>query len=252
MIITNMCMKTELNELYVAIKDVGTIEAQIMRLCEKYHNRHGDGYEQQRALFRSYCHDTLQFFDECFECSMLGMIRCKERVRMVMTKDIIDINSASMSIVDLLIEIKSIVSTMIPIKDLPSCKSLTQLSAGDIISKAKDLIKSDTVKYGIAALLFGSNIKDVVGIEDVKGYYFRALNELNNEIREKGGSVSPIEQYLLDKFNAEIGYCNMALLKAGIGVTEELKEMVELGKKHIERYEAQQPNNQNIIPIRLK
>ena len=126
------------------------------------------------------------------------------------------------------------------------------MSARDIISKAKDLIKGDTVKFTVAALLFGSQIKDVVGIDDVKGYYKRALNELNNEIREKGGYVSSIEQYLLDKFNAEIGYCDIALLKAGMGVTEELKEMVELGNKHIERYEAQQPENKSIIPMLLK
>ena len=55
--------------------------------------------------------------------------------------------------------------------------------------------------------------------------------------RAKGRSISPIEQFLLDKFNAEIGYCNIALFKAGIGAVEELKGLVEIGKKHIEKYE---------------
>ena len=41
----------------------------------------------------------------------------------------------------------------------------------------------------------------------------------------------------MDKFNAEIGYCNIALFKAGIGISEELKGFVEIGKKHIQRYE---------------
>jgi len=53
------------------------------------------------------------------------------------------------------------------------------------------------------------------------------------EIQQKGGEMSPIEQFLMYKFNAEIGYCNIALLKAGIGISEELKGLAELGRKHI-------------------
>lgn len=63
------------------------------------------------------------------------------------------------------------------------------------------------------------------------------MTQLNSEIRTKGKLISPIEQFLLDKFNAEIGYCNIALFKAGIGVARELKGLVDIGKKHIEKYE---------------
>ncbi len=48
-----------------------------------------------------------------------------------------------------------------------------------------------------------------------------------------------MEQFLLDKFNAEIGYCNIALFKAGIGAVEELKGLAEIGKKHIEKFEKE-------------
>ena len=85
--------------------------------------------------------------------------------------------------------------------------------------------------------LLGSKVNGVVTIGDVKGYYSDRLTQLNSEIRTKGKLISPIEQFLLDKFNAEIGYCNIALLKAGIGAVEELKGLVEIGKKHIEKYE---------------
>ena len=66
---------------------------------------------------------------------------------------------------------------------------------------------------------------------------------MNSEIRTKGRLISPIEQFLLDKFNAEIGYCNIALLKAGIGAAEELKGLVEIGKKHIEKFEKEYRGN---------
>lgn len=64
------------------------------------------------------------------------------------------------------------------------------------------------------------------------------LSQLTSEIQQKDDEMSPIELFLLDKFNAEIGYCNVALLKAGIGITQELKGLVETGRKHIEKYES--------------
>ena len=63
------------------------------------------------------------------------------------------------------------------------------------------------------------------------------MAQLMKEIQQKGGEMSPIEQFLMYKFNAEIGYCNIALLKAGIGISEELKGLADLGRKHIEKYE---------------
>lgn len=226
-----------LNEIYVAIKDQDYIEAKIDGLCQKYNNRKGTDFIQQRALFRSYCHNTIEVFDDCFETSMLGMIRCKKHVETYRTKDYLEIDKAKLDIVDMLWNLKVIVKSMIPIKDLPSCKKLTALSAEDIVAKAKDLVKNDIVKAGVGIILLGSKAHDVVRIEDVKTYYNDRLNQLNSEILIKGKPISPMEQFLLDKFNAEIGYCNLALFKAGLGIVDELKGLVEVGKKHIEKYE---------------
>lgn len=222
-----------MNEIFVGVKEIGYIETQISKLCEKYNSRNGVDYIQQRALFRNYCHDTITVFEDCFETSMLGMQRCVNKVKAYQTKDDLDIRIATLDIVDMLCELKDIARTMVPIKDLPSCKELTEF----IVSKAKDLVKNDVVKAAVGVYLLGSKVNDVVTIGDVKGYYSERLAQLNSEIRTKGRSISPIEQFLLDKFNAEIGYCNIALFKAGIGAVEELKGLVEIGKKHIEKYE---------------
>jgi hypothetical protein len=226
-----------LNEIYVATKDKEYILAKIEGLCQKYNSRNGVNNEQRKALFRNYCHDTVEVFDECFETTMLGITRCISKVEGFRKLDNIDIGAATLVILKLLVDLKELVSSMIPIKDLPSCKELIGLSAEDLIAKAKDLVKSDIVKVGIGAILLGSKVNDVIKIEDVKNYYQRNLEELQNEIKIKGKPMSLIEQFLLDKFSAEIGYCNLALVKAGIGITEELKDMAEIGKKHIERYE---------------
>ena len=233
----------KMNEIFVAVKETDYIEAQIGELCEKYSNRFGANFVQQRALFRSYCYDTIKLFEDCFETSMLGIQRCKTKVEVYRKIDDLDIGRAVFDIVDMLCELKDIVRSMVPIKDLPSCKKLTELSAEDIASKAKDLVKNDIVKTVVGVYLLGSKVNDVVKIEDVKGYYNERLAQLNSEILIKGKLISPMEQFLLDKFNAEIGYCNIALFKAGIGAVEEYKGLVEIGKKHIEKFEKEYRGN---------
>ena len=59
-----------MNEIFVAIKEKDYIEEKIDALCDRYNNRFGADYIQQRALFRSYCHDTIKVFDDCFVTSM--------------------------------------------------------------------------------------------------------------------------------------------------------------------------------------
>ena len=233
----------KMNEIFVAIKETDYIEAQIGGLCEKYNNRCGADYVQQRALFRSYCYDTIKLFEDCFETSMLGILRCVLKVKGYQTIDDLDIRRATFDIVDMLCELRDIVRTMVPIKDLPSCKKLTELSAEDIVSKAKDLVKNDIVKTVVGVYLLGSKVNDVVRIENVKSYYSERLAQLNSEIQTKGRGISPMEQFLIDKFNAEIGYCNIALFKARIGAAEELKGLAETGKKHIEKFEKEYRGN---------
>lgn len=235
--------RVNFNEIYIAIKEIDYVEARIYELCQMYNNRHGADYLQQRALFRSFCHNTINFFDECFDTTMLGMIRCKHKVQAYQSLDNIDLLYATMDIVDMLLNLKVLVKTMVPIKDLPSCKKLLDLSPEEIISKSKDLVKNDIVKAATGVLLLGSKINDVVKIEDVKNYYSGRLVQLRSEIFAKNEQVSPIEQFLLDKFNAEIGYCNVALLKTGIGITEELKGLADIGKKHIEKFVNHRDNN---------
>ena len=229
-----------LNEIFVATKEKEYVLAKIEGLGQKFYNQKAINEKQWKALFRNYCHETVEIFDECFEPTMLGISKYKKKVEKFQKHDNVNIDAATLEIVKILVDLKEIVSSMVPINELPSCKSLVGLSAEDIVAKAEDLVKSDIVKVGVGALLLGSKINDVVKIEDVKDYYQGNLEELQNEIKikkDQGEPTSLIEQFLLDKFNAEIAYCNLALVKAGISVTKELKDMAEIGKKHIAKYE---------------
>ena len=226
-----------MNEIFVGVKDKDAIEVVIDALCKKYNNRQVPDYSQRRALFRSYCRETIMVFESCFATSLLGMKRCINKVRTYQEKDIIEIDNAALDIVNMLLELKTIVKSMVPIKELPSCKKLTELSPEDIFSKAKDLVKSDIIKASASTLLLGVKISDVVRIEDIRQFYDGRLSQLTEEIKEKDDEVSSIEQFLIDKFNAEIGYCDVASFKTGIGITEELIRLAEIGRKHIEKYE---------------
>ena len=66
------------------------------RLCQKYNSRNGVNYEQRRALFRNYCHDTVEVFSECFETTMLGITRCINKVEGFRKLDNIDISAATL------------------------------------------------------------------------------------------------------------------------------------------------------------
>lgn len=117
------------------------------------------------------------------------------------------------------------------------------MSPEGIISCAKDLAKSNIVKASVGISMLGMKMGDVIKIEDIKRFYEGRLDQLKCEIKEKGVMICSIEQFLLNKFNAEIAYCNKALLKAGIGVTKELMDLVKLGNEHIARYEPQWCNH---------
>lgn len=87
-----------LNEIYVATKDKEYVLAKIEGLCQKYNSRNGVNYEQQKALFRNYCHDTVEIFRECFETTMLGITRCISKVEGFRKLDNIDIGAATLVI----------------------------------------------------------------------------------------------------------------------------------------------------------
>ena len=235
-----------LTEIYVAVKDQTYIMAKIDNLCQKYKCRSGTNHSQQKALFKCFCHDTIEVFNNCFETSLLGIMRCKHKVNAYQIMNNLDIRLATLDIADMLWKLKTIVKSMTPINGIPSYKELIGLSADDIVAKNKGLVKNKIVRAGIGAMLIASKTHRPIHIEDVGNYYINCLSELNSEIKIKCTTISLIEQYLLDKFNAEIGYCNLALLKAGIGITKETKDLTE----HIEKYESYQSTG-NIVYINI-
>lgn len=224
------------NGIYVVIKESTYVLDKIQKLSEKYNGNNSfyGKYEEARKAVRCYCHDTASLINDCFETSLLGMKRCLAKIKGYESCDCVYIPTATSDIYVILCELRNIALNAIAIKDLPSCKKLTELSPEDVVSKATDLIKNDIVKDCARVLLLGNDIYHMIQIEDVKNYYQNCLEELQRELTEKDELPSPMEQFLLDKYNAELGYCNMALFKTGVKIS---KETLDIAKSSIERYE---------------
>lgn len=222
------------------IKGKENAVAQIEHLCKKYNSKNAANNVQSVARFKAYCRETIAMLETCFATEMQGAARCKRFVEKFLHTDNIKITQiGTIQIFDMLMRLRSIAQNAIRIKDMPSCKKITELSTEDAIAAATDLIKSDIVKGIAKGLILGTKIKDAIEISDVRRYYNDQIEELQKELREEQREISPIEQFLMDKFNAEIGYCDIASVKTGIGAAKEVGDLLDIARNNIKKFEQQ-------------
>lgn len=225
------------------INDKENAVAQIEHICTKYNSKNAANNVQSVALFKAYCRETINMLETCFATEMQGAARCKRFVEAFLHTDDINITQAStIQIFDMLMRLRDIAQNAIRIKDMPSCKKLTELSTEDAIAAATDLIESDIVKGIAKSLLLGTKFKDAINISDIRKYYNDQIDELQKELHEEQREITPIEQFLMDKFNAEIGYCDLASEKTGAGIAKEAVGLLDIARKNIDRFERQLDN----------
>lgn len=217
--------------------------AQIEHLCKKYNAKNAANNVQSIAIFKAYCRETIDVLETCFATEMQGASRCKRFVEAFLHTDDINITQAgTIQIFDMLMQLRDIAQKAIRIKDMPSCKKLTELSTEDAAAAATDLVKSDIVESITKSLLLGSKIKDAIDISDIRQYYNDQIKELQKELREEQREITPIEQFLMDKFNAEIGYSDLASAKTGAGIAKEAVGLLDIACKNIDKFEQQLDN----------
>ena len=143
----------------------------------------------------------------------------------------------SLEAVGMLLGLRNIIAESIPIKDLPSCKRLTELSTGDAISAINDLGKNSIVKAVVCAGLLGQNIADSIEISDVENFYMHQIEELRQELSDEKREMCDIEVFLMAKYKAELGYCHQARVKTGIGIVKEIVGIIGNADEAIRKYE---------------
>lgn len=82
--------------------------------------------------------------------------------------------------------------------------------------------------------------------------YLQTLKVLLSDIDEVHRPATAIEKSLIIKFNAEIGYCNMAMYKTGFGITKEIIDLIDKSKQDIQIYEEQGAYDISTRPILMK
>ncbi len=232
------------------IRDKENTIAQIEHLCKKYNAKNAANNVQSVALFKAYCRETINMLETCFATEMQGAARCQRFVKAFLHTDDINITQrGTIQIFDMLIRLRDIAQNSIRIKDMPSCKKLTELSTEDATAAATDLIKSDIVKGIAKSLILGTKIKDAIEISDIRKYYIDQIEELQKELHEEQREITPIEQFLMDKFNAEISYCDIASIKTGVGAAKEVVGLLDIARKNIDKFEQQLDNKTLQISI---
>lgn len=205
----------------------------------KYSNKHPINDRQGVCICKEYCHDAISLINECFAAEMWGPQRCIKRLKEYQgNDDIYKVQVIMFDVCRIVAELRSIIETSIPIKDLPSCKKLTELTVSDAISASKDLVKSNILKNAINIAMLVKDGCDCVKISDVEDFYKAELKQLQSEVRELGREMSPVETFLMTKYKAELAYCYEATVKTGLSIAKEVLDLIGDVKKAISDYEG--------------
>lgn len=225
--------------IFIIVKDKESSLEQFNRLKERYGNLHG-GYNlhQEVSLCKAYCHDLQSAIKECFESEMYAPQKClKKLAEFQKNDDPSKVYSISMNTADIASGLYTIIKNSVPIKEFPSCKKLAELSCEDAISAINDLGKNNIVKVTVCSLLLGKKVYDRIQISDIESFYEERIKELETELQEVNRPPIEMEKYLLNKFKAELGYCQKARIKTGLGVVKEIIGIIGNIDAAIEKYE---------------
>ena len=224
--------------IFITVNGRDVALASFDSLIRKYSNKHAVNDHQGVCICKEYCHDAISLINECFAAEMWGPQRCIKRLKEYQgNDDIYKVQVIMLDVCRIVTELRSIIETSIPIKDLPSCKQLTELTVSDAISASKDLVKSNILKNAITIALLVKDGCDCVKISDIEGFYKAELKQLQSEVRELGREMSPVEVFLMKKYKAELAYCYEAAVKTGLSIAKEVLDLIGDVKKAISDYE---------------
>lgn len=230
----------EVKGIFIIKSGADNLIKKIDELFSKYYNRSAVNDKQNLALYRSYCQDVISMLNASFEAGMWGVERCKNFIEKYRWTDDVNLINATLYMINgMLLDLKYMAQNSIPIKDFPSCKKLTELSCEDAISLSKDLVKNGIIKSGIGIIMLGKAVADGIEIVHIRQFYENMLNELQREMTEEQHALIPIEQLLIEKCNAEIGYCDIAMIKTGLKAGKEIKGLMDAAHKNIEKFEKE-------------
>ncbi len=242
-------MKT-LRGIFVVTKNKEEALVVFDNLAKEFQNRHACTDKQSVSICKAYCSECKKAIKECFSYEMWGPKQCLKKLEQHYINDEpYKTSSILFDIYTMMGDLRALISTSVPIKDLPSCKKLCEMSTGDAISAVNDLVGNGIIRMAICALLLGKNVSDSVEISEIENFYKRNLDELEYELVLERREPNEMEEFLLSKYRAEICYCHNAREKTNLGAAKELCSITKNIVKHIQKYEELESKTDTIATV---
>ena len=237
--------------IFVITKDKEEALEVFDNLAKEFQNRHACTDKQSVSICKAYCSECKKAIKECFSYEMWGPKQCLKKLEQhYINDDPYKTSSILFDVFAMVSNLRSIICTSVPIKDLPSCKNLCELSTSDAISAINDLGGNGIIKVVVCAGLLGKNISDNIEISEIENFYKRNIDELEYELKLEKREPNDMEEFLLTKYRAEICYCHNARLKTGIGIVKELSSITQNITEHIQKYEKLESKNDTMALIK--
>ena len=237
--------------IFVITKDKEEALEVFDNLAKEFQNRHACTDKQSVSICKAYCSECKKAIKEYFSYEMWGPKKCLKKLEHhYINDDPYKTSSILFDVFAMVSNLRSIISTSVPIKDLPSCKNLCELSTSDAISAINDLGGNGIIKVVVCAGLLGKNISDNIEISEIENFYKRNIDELEYELKLEKREPNDMEEFLLTKYRAEICYCHNARLKTGIGIVKELSSITQNITEHIQKYEKLESKNDTMALIK--
>ena len=201
------------------------------------------------ASQRAFCKKVYKILSTRMVQGLYAIEKTKKKIKEGMTSDNATLLMATSSYaLGILCDIKDRFAHVIPLSEFPSCKHMLSLEKDLIKTAIKELCEENPiVKQLINIGAIAKGIYDANTIIQVLLFYKNFVLELEREKNDEHWHFCEMEQWLLDKANAECGYCYLALLKVGYTLSKDIHDFIDEAKAHqsIHHFEERYPNHNN-------
>ena len=186
------------------------------------------------ASQRTFCNKVYKILTTCLVQGLYAVEKTKKKIKEGMTSDNATLLMATSSYaLGILCDIKDRFAHVIPLSEFPSCKHMLSLEKDLIKTAIKELCEGNpVVKQLVNIGAIAKGIYDADTIIQVLLFYKDFVVELEREQNDEHWTLCEMEQWLLDKANAECGYCYLALLKVGCTLSIDIHDFIDETKAH--------------------
>ena len=184
------------------------------------------------ASQRAFCEKVYKLLSTRMVQGVYAVEKTKKKIKEGMTSDNATLLMATSSYaLGILCDIKDRFAHVIPLSEFPSCKHMLSLEKDLIKTAIKELCEDNpVVKQLINIGAIAQGIYDANAIIQVLLFYKNFVLELEREQNDEHWTLCKMEQWLLDKANAECGYCYLALLKVGCTLSKDIYDFIDEAK----------------------